>query len=54
MVWATLIVATALLATFVYAQDVSVAANLAIVGACVVLVAPVVAWARAQSRQPAT
>ena len=54
MVWATLIVATALLATFVYAQDESVAANLAIVGACVVLVAPVVAWARARLRQPAT
>ena len=52
--WAALIVATALLATLVYSQDVTMTANVAIVGACVMLVAPVVAWARARARQPAT
>lgn len=54
MVWATLVVGTALLATFVYAQDVSLTANVAIVGACVVLVAPVIAWARARSARSTT
>jgi hypothetical protein len=54
MVWATLVVGTVILAAIVYAQDTSVAANLAIVGACALLVAPVVTWARARSSRSTT
>ena len=52
--WATLVVATALLATVVYAEDVSVTTNLAVTGACVLIVAPVVRWARARSARALT
>ena len=52
--WATLVVATALLATVAYAEDVSVMTNLAVTGAAVLLVAPVVRWARARSTRAIT
>ncbi len=54
VMWATLVVATALLATVVYAHDVSVTTILAVTGACVLIVAPVVRWARGRSAHAIT